>query len=101
MGFLAATEQGSQSTFTILQSAIFLNIFLAVLNMIPVPPLDGSKVFLDVLKNYSSKLFIQVSRFFKQYQLPLFFALLAFVFYTNILGSLTFSIYSLYTSLLF
>jgi membrane-associated protease RseP (regulator of RpoE activity) len=51
-GVLALTGKGSEITYKVLQSAVFLNIFLAVLNLIPIPPLDGSKVLLDVLKNF-------------------------------------------------
>lgn len=51
-GILVFMGQGSELTYEILKSAVFLNIFLAVLNLIPIPPLDGSKVFLDILKNF-------------------------------------------------
>jgi len=100
-GILAKTGNGSESTFRILQIAISMNVFLAVLNLLPVPPLDGSKVFLDILKNYSAKTFIQVSRFFKKYQLFLFFALLAVIFYTSILSLATTWVLKFYSLLLF
>jgi Zn-dependent protease len=85
MGFLIATNQGSEATYNILKTAAFMNIFLAVLNLLPIPPLDGSKVFLDILKNYSSRLFIQIPRLFNKYQFIIFFVLLLFIFYTNFL----------------
>lgn len=32
--------------------AIYINIFLMLFNLIPVPPLDGSKVLMDITPNY-------------------------------------------------
>ncbi|MBA3550719.1 site-2 protease family protein [Patescibacteria group bacterium] len=37
------------STITILQYVVFINLGLAVFNMIPIPPLDGSKVLFAFL----------------------------------------------------
>jgi Zn-dependent protease len=101
MGFLIATNQGSEATYNILKTAAFMNIFLAVLNLLPIPPLDGSKVFLDILKNYSSRLFIQISRLFNKYQFIIFFVLLLFIFYTNFLIIVSQWIFTFYESLLF
>ena len=35
--------------FTFIQTWIYLNVYLGVFNMIPVPPLDGSRIFLTFL----------------------------------------------------
>lgn len=43
-GFLIATEVGSIINI-LLQSTIVVNIGLGVFNLIPLPPLDGSKIF--------------------------------------------------------
>jgi len=32
-------------TFTLTQSIVYINTFLAAFNLLPIPPLDGSKVF--------------------------------------------------------
>lgn len=39
------------SMFEILQQAAFLNLVLFVLNMIPIPPLDGSRIVTAALRN--------------------------------------------------
>ena len=101
MGLMFYLGKGSESTLEILASAAFLNIFLAVLNLIPIPPLDGSKVFLDVLKNNSISLYQKVRNFFLKNQLFLFIILLLFVMYTNVLTSITKNIFDFYQSLIF
>lgn len=86
MALMFYLGKGSEMTFSILSSAVFLNIFLAVFNLIPIPPLDGSKVLLDILKNKSVSLYRKTSLIFEKNQFVLFVFLLLFVFYTDILG---------------
>lgn len=63
------------TAFTLLLSIIvYANILLAVFNMIPIPPLDGSKVLLAVLPDSMQ----QVSFFLQRYGLIL---LLFFIFF--------------------
>lgn len=33
--------------------SVYINIFLALFNLIPIPPLDGSKVFMDLFPDYA------------------------------------------------
>lgn len=100
-GVLALTGKGSEITYKVLQSAVFLNIFLAVLNLIPIPPLDGSKVLLDVLKNFWIGKYARVKRFFEDNQLFLFIALLIVVFNFNFLSNITIWIFDIYKYLFF
>jgi Zn-dependent protease len=74
---------------------------LAVLNLIPIPPLDGSKVFLDILKNFWVEIYIKVRNFFDKNQLFLFFGLLIIIFNFNFLAQITSWIYSFYWNLIF
>lgn len=53
---------------------VLLNIVLAVFNLVPIPPLDGSKI----LFNLGGYKMLRVERFFEKYSL---IALLVFVFF--------------------
>jgi len=43
------SEQTLLNLFTVLQYGLFVNIFLAVFNLIPLPPLDGGRIVCAVL----------------------------------------------------
>ncbi|MFZ9889026.1 MAG: site-2 protease family protein, partial [Myxococcota bacterium] len=54
MGLAVAVRAGADisdpySPFTLLRGFIVLNLALFVFNLIPIPPLDGSKVLMNVL----------------------------------------------------
>ena len=49
MGIAIRTGQLHEGLFAFLQSMLGLNLALAIFNLIPVPPLDGSKVLLGIL----------------------------------------------------
>ncbi len=60
--------------YTFLYLGVSLNITLAVFNLIPIPPFDGSRIFLTLLP---SDLYFKVMR----YERYLYFALLALLFF--------------------
>ncbi len=62
------------------QSGVIINIVLGVLNMIPIPPLDGSRVVYWLLPDKQAALYYQLERF----GLVILMLLLAF----NILGAI-------------
>ncbi len=47
----------------IFQGAIYINIFLAIFNFIPIPPLDGSKILASFLPNEVMFRFLSFGRF--------------------------------------
>ncbi len=72
----------NQDTLNLLHMAIFINIFLAVLNLIPIAPLDGSKILYSLLPYGLS---LSVRHFMEKYQIFLFLALIFFLLTTDIL----------------
>ena len=76
----------------VFQYIIILNIYLAVFNILPVPPLDGSKLLLAVLPpKHAFKLI--------QYQQYIFMAMIALLLWTplsSILSDASYKIYALF-----
>ncbi|MBL7123289.1 MAG: site-2 protease family protein [Actinobacteria bacterium] len=47
----------------IFQGAVYINVFLAILNFIPIPPLDGSKILASFLPDEAMFKFLSLGRF--------------------------------------
>lgn len=60
--------------FNMLYSAIFINLVLAVFNLFPIPPLDGSKILLAILPDHMEYKYYQLQK----YSYILLFALVYF-----------------------
>lgn len=65
-------------------SAVVLNLILAIVNLIPIPPLDGSKVFSTILPDKIAYQYLSIER----YGIFLLFFLLLFPFGAFSLGSI-------------
>jgi len=81
----------SVPVFFILQGIIIINIVLAVFNMVPIPPLDGSKILFELLP-YRYR---NVQTFMERYSIVLF---IAFIFVGwKFVSPLVFGLFSLLT----
>jgi Zn-dependent protease len=63
---LAAPTFGSNllvSLFTLLGYLVLFNLFLAALNMIPIPPLDGSRVLTYFLPTEGRRIMLSLERY--------------------------------------
>jgi len=57
--FLASPQAPAQTAIEILRAGIFINLALGVFNLLPVPPLDGSKILAGILPYKSARVFHQ------------------------------------------
>lgn len=70
---------------TILFLGININLSLAIFNLIPFPPLDGSKILMGFLPP-------RFDKYFRKLEGPLGMVLLLLLFYTGIIGKIIFPI---------
>lgn len=62
-GILLLPEQAWDWTGTTLKYSVILNISLAVFNLLPIPPLDGSRVLLGLLPRPLAQVYVRLFRF--------------------------------------
>ena len=78
---------------SIISSIVLINLGLAIFNLVPIPPLDGSKILFSLLPNS----FYFVISFLEQYSLVLI--LIFIVFFANYLYPILAYLYYLITGL--
>ena len=85
-GLLLRLGVGSQAFVQITAMIVFINILLAIFNLMPIPPLDGSKLLFGL---FPDKLF-QIRGFFERYGLVLvlFFIFFLWQFISPVIGIL-------------
>lgn len=60
LGIAVRTGQTNEAIYAFLQSMLGLNLALAIFNLIPLPPLDGSKVLLGILPRRSALVYERI-----------------------------------------
>ncbi|MFO7952390.1 MAG: site-2 protease family protein [Bacillota bacterium] len=84
-GFIETS--GTGLPFMFFQQLIMINIYLALFNLIPIPPLDGSKILMSLLSDANLGIYYQIERY-----APL---ILIGLIITGILGAIIFPIANL------
>lgn len=82
----------NEASWHLLNMAVYLNLALAFFNMIPIPPLDGSKIFSSILPLAGAQ---QYDRVMTQWGLLLFMALVFTGVTTYLIGPPTSYVYHL------
>jgi Zn-dependent protease len=77
-GFLARNAGLAAPLLQILYSTVLINVILAVFNMIPIPPLDGSGILMGLLSDEAAQKYDQIR--------PYGFFILLFLIMTQIIG---------------
>ena len=78
---------------TIIMSTVLINLGLGIFNLIPIPPLDGSKILKNFLP-YKAKAWMESNEY-------LFYILFLVLWVLGILGNIISPLISLVTNLLF
>lgn len=78
MRFALASGFNSASFYSVVSAIIISNIVLAIFNLVPIPPLDGSKVLFSILPYHTRH--NQFFQFLEQYGLILVLLFVLFLF---------------------
>ena len=81
--------------YFIISLIVVVNLALAIFNLVPIPPLDGSKIIFPLLPRY----FEPIITFSEQY--PFIFLILFIVFFADFLHPILAFLYTLITGLVF
>ena len=108
VGFIMGTIYLSQVAFDILLFLLLvfnyiaiINISLAVFNLIPIPPLDGSKILAALLPN---RIYWQLMRYERYFGIIIFILIFASNRFSNVLGGIVdgiFNVFYSFTGLIF
>jgi Zn-dependent protease len=83
--FLLRSELGGVGLETLASYGVSINIFLALFNLIPIPPLDGSHILAMVLPPNLLRLYRHLDQ--------VGFVLILILFYTGVMGALLMPLY--------
>lgn len=91
LGILMRTIGVGFAMQQVVLSAISINLVLAVFNMFPIPPLDGSKILMSLFPSQFEETFYQI----EQYSVIILMLLLVFGVIRNILFPIVGALYNL------
>ncbi|MCC5909913.1 MAG: site-2 protease family protein [Clostridiaceae bacterium] len=94
LGFLIKFDM-STLVYNMLYFAIFINLVLAVFNLFPIPPLDGSKIILTLLPRSFEEKYYR----FQKYSYIILILLLYFGFINRVLFPIVFYLFNLLMTL--
>lgn len=83
--YLLRLDLGNLGVVALAYYGVIINIFLALFNLIPIPPLDGSHILAMLLPPNLLRLY--------RYLEPVGFVLILILFYTGIMGALLMPLY--------
>jgi len=83
--YLLRLNLGNLGIVTLASYGVSINLFLALFNLIPIPPLDGSHILAMLLPPNLLRLY--------RYLEPVGFVLILLLFYTGIMGALLMPLY--------
>ena len=83
--YLLRLNLGNLGVVTLAYYGVSINLFLALFNLIPIPPLDGSHILAMLLPPNLLRLY--------RYLEPVGFVLILLLFYTGIMGALLMPLY--------
>ena len=83
--YLLRLNLGNLGVVTLASYGVSINLFLALFNLIPIPPLDGSHILAMLLPPNLLRLY--------RYLEPVGFVLILLLFYTGIMGALLMPLY--------
>ncbi len=87
--FIPVINPGNEALFLAFSAVVFINLLLAVFNLLPIPPLDGSHLLFTFFPGVSEK----IKGFFAQY--GFFVLILILILFANIFFYILFLIISL------
>lgn len=96
--FVPLAARFNMSLAQIIASAIYLNIYMAIFNLLPIPPLDGSKILASLIPKDAAYKFLSVM---DQYGMILLLVLAITNVFGKIISPIAGGIYTAFVTLAF
>lgn len=82
LGFILNPQASNLALFMVLsgQAGVMINVVLAIINLLPIPPLDGSRIMASILPSKLADYYMEIERFG--------FIIVILLLYSGILGNI-------------